>query len=137
MSDNILDELVEIELASPGQFLQVKETLTRIGVSSESNNEKKLFPSVLILHKRGRYYLVPFKAMFILDGGQASISETDWKRYFTICHLLKSWGLVSILNPELYSVEEDVNIRMVKIVPYQEKDQWTIVNKYTIGNKTR
>lgn len=132
--DEILSNLVEVSLFDDEDFLKVVETLSRIGVSS--NTEKRLYPSVHILHKRGRYYLCHFKDLFMLDGGSANISEQDRERYYTICNLLSEWGLVKLENPTTLQ-DKPMNIKLVKIVSHSDKHNWTIINKYTIGKKAK
>ena len=127
----ILRDVVEIDFTKTSCFLQVKETLSRIGITDGNNN---LFPSVLLLHKRGHYYLMHFKSMLLLDGKEVSMSEQDWIRYFTIVNLLKDWNLITILNPEVLDGQE-INIKMIKIIPYSDRKNWKIIPKYVIGAK--
>lgn len=126
---NVLRELVEIDFTNSSGFLQIKETLSRIGVTG---GELTLYPSVLLLHKRGKYYLVHYKLMFILDGKDVEVTDQDWIRYFTIVQLLKDWKLITILNPEVTDGQE-TNIKMIKIIPFADKVKWTIKHKYVIG----
>lgn len=132
--DDILSSLVEVTLYDDEDFLKIIETLTRVGVSS--NTEKRLYPSVHILHKRGRYYLCHFKDLFLLDGGAASISEQDRERYYTICKLLVEWGLVKLCKENILD-DKPFNVKLVKIIPYHEKHQWTILPKFTVGKKSK
>ena len=67
---------VEITLNEKDDFLKVRETLTRMGVSSRKEN--KLFQSCHILHKRGRYSIMHFKELFILDGLESDISVLSY-----------------------------------------------------------
>jgi hypothetical protein len=129
---NILREVVEVSFTPTSGFLQIKETLSRIGIT---DGDFKLYPFVLLLHKRGKYFLVPYKVMFILDGKETSITDQDWVRYFTIVQLLKDWKLISVLNPEVTDGQE-VNLKMIKIIPFAEKNKWTIIPKYIIGEQT-
>ena len=122
---------VEIKLKSEDDFLKIKETLTRIGISSRK--EKKLYQSCHILHKRGRYAIMHFKELFELDGLESNSSENDIARRNTITNLLEEWGLLTVIEP----FEEDepmVNMRQIKILSYKEKDDWELVPKYHIGN---
>jgi len=130
----IPENLVEIELSEEQDFLKIKETLTRIGVSSRK--EKKLFQSCHILHKKNRYYLVHFKELFLLDGKKSDISEEDIARRNTIIHLLKEWGLLEITNPEQIK-EPRLPIAFIKIIPHKEKHEWELIAKYTIGKKVK
>lgn len=122
---------VEIKLNSEDDFLKIKETLTRIGISSRK--EKKLYQSCHILHKRGRYAIMHFKELFELDGLESNASENDIARRNTITNLLEEWGLLSVIEP----FEEDepmVNMGQIKILSYKDKDDWELVPKYHIGN---
>jgi len=129
-----LSMMIEVVLKNDDDFLKVKETLERIGVSSANGNEKRLYPSVLILHKRGKYYLTHFKTMFMLDGKASSITEIDLSRLRTIASLLRSWGLCDFVNQvDVQLCDTSFNPKLVKIVSFSEKSQWTIIPKYTIG----
>lgn len=123
--------MVEIKLNQPDDFLKVRETLTRIGVASR--NENKLYQSCHILHKQGKYYIVHFKELFLLDGKSSDFSENDMQRRNRITKLLSDWGLVSIVNEEM--VEDASSISQIKILPHKEKAQWELVPKYSIGSK--
>jgi len=127
-----VEELVEITLAKPDDFLKVKETLTRIGISSKT--EKKLYQSCHILHKRGKYYIVHFKELFALDGLPSTLTEADIARRNTIVTLLDDWGLLKIVNPtQVASVAS--GLAQIKIIPHKEKGDWELVPKYHIGKK--
>lgn len=128
-----LEKLVWVKLAKPDDFLIVKETLTRIGISSKA--EKKLTQSCHILHKKGRYAIVHFKELFLLDGKQADFTEEDKARRNTIANLLEDWGLVTIENPEMTDEPVLESINQIKIIPSREKKEWELVSKYTIGKK--
>ena len=123
--------MLEITLAEPDDFLKVRETLTRIGVASPK--EQKLFQSCHILHKQGRYYIVHFKELFILDGKKANLEQSDVERRNTIATLLSDWGLVEIQNKEVAT--ECAPLRQIKIIGFKEKDEWELCPKYNIGNK--
>ena len=127
-----LSEFVEIKLEKADDFLKVKETLTRIGVSSRK--EKILYQSCHILHKQGRYYLVHFKELFALDGKHTNISENDIQRRNAISKLLQDWQLLTILNPKI--IENNIaEIHQIKIISFKEKNDWELVSKYNIGKK--
>jgi hypothetical protein len=129
---NIVDDLVEVTLPSQDSFLKVKETLTRIGVASKK--DKILYQSCHILHKQGRYYIVHFKELFILDGKANTLSDEDKSRRNTIVNLLEEWGLVKAVNPE--SVQDPVApLSQIKVLPHKEKDEWSLVAKYSIGKR--
>lgn len=121
---------VEIELKNPEDFLKIRETLTRIGVSSRK--EKKLYQSCHILHKRGKYAILHFKEFFILDGLESDISDSDISRRNKICKLLEEWGLVTILDDDL---EPMASMAQIKIIPHKEKSEWELVPKYHIGRR--
>ena len=126
-----LEEFIEVSLEHPDDFLKVRETLSRIGVASKK--DRKLYQSCHILHKQGRYYIVHFKQLFMLDGKPSNFSEDDQARLNTIAGLLEDWNLVTIVNPEVMGVKAPMN--MVKIISHAEKNDWELVTKYTIGRK--
>ena len=127
-----LSKFLEIELKEQDDFLKVRETLTRIGVSSRK--EKVLYQSCHILHKQGRYYLVHFKELFLLDNKPSNLSENDIQRRNAIADLLEEWGLLKILNPAI--MEDNIApIHQIKIISFKEKDEWELVTKYNIGKK--
>ena len=125
--------MVEVLLKQPDDFLKVRETLTRIGVASKK--ERKLFQSCHILHKQGRYFIVSFKELFMLDGKESNFTENDRQRRNRIVKLLEEWELVEVVNSEL--IEDMCAISQVKILPYREKSQWSLITKYTIGSPRR
>lgn len=130
MIDDIFSGLgVEVNLKNKEDFLKVKETLTRLGVSSKK--EKKLYQSCHILHKRGRYAIMHFKEMFILDGLESDITLEDIQRRNTIVHLLKDWGLLEPLDSAKY--EDRLSLARIKILSHKEKKDWELVPKYHIG----
>ena len=124
-------DMLEIMLKEPDDFLKVRETLTRMGVASRKEN--KLFQSCHILHKQGRYFIVHFKELFLLDGKKSNLDEMDLLRRNTIAQLLADWGLVRIVDKEM--VAECAPLRQVKIISHKEKDEWELCPKYNIGNK--
>ena len=127
-----VEDLVEITLEEEDDFLKVRETLTRIGVSSRTEN--KLYQSCHILHKRGKYYIVHFKELFALDGLPTDISETDLGRRNTIISLLEEWGLLSIVDSSKVK-EPKVSLAQIKIISYNDKKDWELVPKYHIGRR--
>jgi hypothetical protein len=130
-NDDIFDGLgVEIKLKNKEDFLKIKETLTRIGVSSKK--EKKLFQSCHILHKRSRYAIMHFKEMFLLDDLESDISEEDLGRRNTIVKLLVEWGLCDVVDPDEYATPQ-LSLARLKIIPHSQKKEWTLVPKYHIG----
>jgi len=129
---NLIDELVEVTLPSEESFLKIKETLTRIGIASKK--DQKLFQSCHILHKQGKYYIVHFKELFMLDGKTNDFSEEDKGRRNTIVALLAEWGLITPLNAEQI-VEPTAPLSQIKILPHKEKADWELVAKYSIGKK--
>lgn len=128
----ILDTLLEVKIAEEEDFLKIKETLTRIGVASKK--EKKLYQSCHILHKRGRYYIVHFKELFLLDGKQSDFSEEDRGRRNTIANLLEEWKLFEIVDKEKHQ-EPRAPLSHIKILPYKEKSEWILESKYSIGKR--
>jgi hypothetical protein len=124
------DMMLEITLSEPDDFLKVRETLTRIGVASRRDNT--LFQSCHILHKQGRYFIVHFKELFLLDGKKSNLEETDVQRRNTIATLLSDWGLVSIVNKEV--AKDCAPMRTIKIISFKDKSNWNLQPKYNIGN---
>jgi hypothetical protein len=127
------DQMVEIKLNEPDDFLKVRETLTRIGVASRK--EKKLYQSCHILHKQGKYYIVHFKELFALDGKYSNLSVNDVQRRNRIARLLVDWGLISVVKEE--SIENIAPLNQIKVLPYKEKNEWTLEQKYNIGSKKK
>ena len=125
------DDMLEVVLNEPDDFLKVRETLSRIGVASRK--ERKLFQSWHILHKQGRYFIVHFKELFALDGKHANLTENDIFRRNTITKLLSDWGLVQILST--LKEEELAPLSQIKVLSFKEKDDWTLETKYNIGKK--
>jgi hypothetical protein len=128
-----LTKFVEVSLQEQDDFLKVRETLTRIGVSSRK--EKVLYQSCHILHKQGRYYIVHFKELFALDGKPSNLTENDIQRRNAIAKLLEEWGLIKILNPTLL-IDNIAPLHQIKIIAFKEKDEWQLITKYNIGKKT-
>ena len=123
-------EMLEITLNEPNDFLKVKETLTRIGVASKKDNS--LYQSAHILHKQVRYYIIHFKELFLLDGKISNISENDIGRRNTIAQLLGDWGLVQIVD-KVKVAAIIAPLRQIKIIPFKDKDKWSLKSKYNIG----
>lgn len=124
---------IEISLPSPDSFLKVKETLTRIGISSRK--EKKLYQTCHILHKQGRYSILHFKELFILDGKKNTFTEEDEARRNTIVNLLEEWGLISVATLQESSEAIVAPISQIKILSHKEKSNWVLEAKYNIGKK--
>ena len=122
------NDMVEVNLKEPDDFLKVRETLTRIGVASRK--EKKLYQSCHILHKKGQYYIVHFKELFALDGKKANLSENDVQRRNRIIKLLSDWGLVEIVNES--AIRDAAPLSQIKVIAYKEKSDWTLESKYNI-----
>jgi hypothetical protein len=129
-----ISKFVEVELGEEDDFLKVRETLTRIGVSSRK--ERILYQSCHILHKQGRYYILHFKQLFLLDGKQSDFTVDDRARLNKIANLLAGWGLVSLVDPEK-SKAPTAPASQIKIIPHKEKSEWNLVTKYTIGKTKR
>ena len=123
------ESMLEVGLKEPDDFLKVRETLSRIGVASR--RERKLYQSCHILHKQGKYYIVHFKELFGLDGKKINISENDIARRNTISKLLSDWGLVSIVS----ELGEQAPLSQIKVISFNEKNDWELETKYNIGKK--
>jgi hypothetical protein len=129
-----LSKFVEVVLVEEDDFLKVRETLTRIGVSSRK--ERVLYQSCHILHKQGKYYIVHFKELFALDGKPSTITENDVQRRNAIANLLEEWGLIKVVNYDI--IENNMApIHQIKIISFKEKDDWELVAKYNIGKKKK
>lgn len=124
-------DMLEIILNEPDDFLKVRETLTRMGVASRK--EKTLYQSCHILHKKGRYFIVHFKELFLLDGKKSNLEESDILRRNTIATLLADWGLVQIVDKS--KISECAPLRQIKVISHNEKSEWQLLPKYNIGNK--
>ena len=127
------DQMVEVILGEPDDFLKVRETLTRIGVASRK--EKKIYQSCHILHKQGRYYLVHFKELFALDGKHANLTLNDVQRRNRIVQLLADWGLIEIVNIDL--IQDIAPLNQIKVLSYKDKGEWILETKYNIGSKKK
>ena len=128
--DRTPNDMLEVTLNEPDDFLKIRETLTRIGVASRKDN--KLFQSCHILHKQGRYFIVHFKELFLLDGKPSNLIENDIQRRNTITTLLSDWGLVTMVKPS--QAKDVAPLRQIKVIPFKEKSQWELCPKYNIGN---
>ena len=127
------DQMVEVYLNEPDDFLKVRETLTRIGVASRK--EKKLYQSCHILHKQGKYYIVHFKELFALDGKRANLTVNDVQRRNRIVRLLSDWGLVTVISED--SVSDIAPLNQIKVLAYKDKGEWILEQKYNIGKKSK
>ena len=125
------DSMLEVTIKQPDDFLKVRETLTRIGVASRK--DKTLYQSCHILHKQGKYFIVHFKELFALDGKNATLSENDLQRRNTIAILLQDWNLIDISKKE--NAENKAPLSQIKVLPFKEKNEWTLSAKYNIGKK--
>ena len=127
------DQMIEVTLNEPDDFLKVRETLTRIGVASRK--EKKIYQSCHILHKQGRYYLVHFKELFALDGKHANLTSNDVQRRNRIAQLLADWGLVGVVD--VVRIQDIAPLNQIKVLSYKDKGDWILEQKYNIGKKTK
>ena len=127
------NNMLEVTLNEPDDFLKIRETLTRIGVASRKDN--KLYQSCHILHKQGRYFIVHFKELFLLDGKKSNLEENDIARRNTIATLMSDWGLLSIDNKN--NAQPVAPLRQIKIISFKDKDQWELCPKYNIGNGSK
>lgn len=131
MNEWTVENMVEVRLSQPDDFLKIRETLSRMGIASKK--DKKLFQSCHILHKQGRYFIVHFKELFALDGLPSNLSESDISRRNMIASLLEEWGLLEIVDPT--KAEDKVPINHIKIIPHREKNEWELIPKYHIGKR--
>ena len=127
------DQMIEVSLNEPDDFLKVRETLTRIGVASRK--EKKIYQSCHILHKQGRYFLVHFKELFALDGKHANLTTNDIQRRNRIAQLLVDWGLVGIVSADI--IQDVAPLNQIKVLSYKDKGDWILETKYNIGSKKK
>ena len=127
------DQMVEVTLNEPDDFLKVRETLTRIGVASRK--EKKIYQSCHILHKQGRYFLVHFKELFALDGKHANLTSNDVQRRNRIAQLLADWGLVGVVDSA--KIQDIAPLNQIKVLSYKDKGDWILETKYNIGAKKK
>ena len=129
-----VESFIEVTLKQNDDFLKVKETLTRIGIASEKN--RTLYQSCHILHKKGKYYIVHFKELFALDGRPSSLTDDDVARRNTIVNLLSDWGLVGLADPEK-TKEPVAPMRLIKVIPFKQKNEWQLITKYNIGRSKK
>ena len=127
------ENMLEVQLKEPDDFLKVRETLTRIGVASRK--EKKIYQSCHILHKQGRYYLVHFKELFALDGKHANLTQNDIQRRNRIVQLLVDWGLIGIVD--VLRIKDIAPLNQIKVLAYKDKGDWILETKYNIGSKKK
>lgn len=131
MNEWTVENMVEVRLSQPDDFLKIRETLSRIGIASKK--DKKLYQSCHILHKQGRYFIVHFKELFGLDGKQTNFSEEDQHRRNTIVKLLNDWGLVTVVNET--KIAQQAPLSQIKVIAFKEKHEWVLETKYNIGKK--
>jgi len=129
--DNLIDSFIEVRLKEENDFLKIKETLQRIGIASRK--EKVLYQSCHILHKKGRYYIVHFKELFALDGKETDFSDEDKARRNTIASLLQEWNLLDVVDKS--KLEPKASMNQIKIIPFKERKEWVLEQKYNIGVK--
>ena len=125
------EDMLEVTIKQPDDFLKVRETLTRIGVASRK--DKTLYQSCHILHKQGKYYITNFKELLALDGKKSTLVENDIQRRNTIALLLQDWNLIEVVNTTM--VENKAPLSQIKVLPFKEKKEWNLVAKYNIGKK--
>ena len=127
------EQMIEVVLNEPDDFIKVRETLTRIGVASRK--EKKIYQSCHILHKQGRYYIVHFKELFALDGKYANLTLNDIQRRNRIIQLLSDWGLITVVKVE--KIVDIAPLNQIKVISYKDKEDWILETKYNIGAKKK
>ena len=125
------DQMLEVKIKEPDDFLKIRETLTRIGVASRK--ERKIYQSCHILHKQGKYFITHFKELFALDGKKSTLVDNDIQRRNTIALLLQDWNLIDIVDKS--KVENKAPLSQIKVLPFKEKKEWTLNAKYNIGKK--
>lgn len=125
--------MLEVRLKDPDDFLKIKETLTRIGIASRKT--KTLYQSCHILHKQGHYYIVHFKELFALDGKETSLAVSDVERRNAIASLLADWELLTLVDP--IPKDQQISLSQIKVISFNEKPDWELVAKYSIGNKRK
>ena len=123
------EQMLEVSLKEPDDFLKVRETLSRMRAASRK--ERKLYQSCHILHKQGRYYIVHFKELFALDGKKTNLSINDIARRNTITNLLNDWGLVEVIG----KIDEVAPLSQIKVLSFGEKSEWILETKYNLGKK--
>ena len=133
MSEWTVDNMVEVKLSQPDDFLKIRETLSRIGIASKK--DKKLYQSCHILHKQGRYFIVHFKELFGLDGKQTNFSEEDQSRRNTIVKLLNDWGLVKVVSED--KISNQAPLSQIKVIAFKEKGDWILETKYNIAKRNK
>jgi hypothetical protein len=131
MNEWTVENMVEVKLSQPDDFLKIRETLSRIGIASKK--DKKLYQSCHILHKQGRYFIVHFKELFGLDGKQTNFSEEDQQRRNTIVKLLNDWNLITVVNEA--KITQQAPLSQIKVIAFKEKSEWVLETKYNIGKK--
>ena len=127
------DDMLEVTIKQPDDFLKVRETLTRIGVASRK--DKTLFQSCHILHKQGKYYITHFKELFALDGKKSTLTTNDIQRRNTIALLLQDWNLIDVSDKK--KTEDKAPLSQIKVLPFKEKNEWNLSAKYNIGKNTQ
>jgi len=127
------ENMLEVKIKEPDDFLKIRETLTRIGVASRK--ERKIYQSCHILHKQGRYFIVHFKELFALDGKHANLTQNDVQRRNRIIQLLSDWGLITIMN--VSKITDIAPLNQIKVLAYKEKHEWILETKYNIGKKKK
>lgn len=133
--DEWYEGAVEVKLLTDDDFLKIKETLTRIGISTTKGDVNKLYQTCHILQKRGLYYIVHFKELLLLDGKEVNLSEFDLMRRNTIVGLLEEWGLLTVAPDSKEFIKNKAKGSSIKIIPFKEKSHWELIPKYTIGKK--
>lgn len=131
MNEWSIENMVEVQLSQPDDFLKIRETLSRMGIASKK--DRKLYQSCHILHKQGRYFIVHFKELFGLDGKQTNFSSEDEQRRNTIVKLLNDWGLVTVVNEA--KITQQAPLSQIKVIAFKEKSEWVLETKYNIGKK--
>jgi hypothetical protein len=120
---------VHIKLFDDEDFMVVRETLTRMGVSPKGKNI--LYQSCHLVHKDGVYVVAHFKELFALDGLPSNVSTEDIQRRNAIVKLLEDWELLEVIDKE--KIKDQMPLTGMKIIKYGEKDNWELIPKFNPG----
>lgn len=131
VSDKTFNKIgVHVKLFDPEDFMVVRETLSRVGVSPKG--KKVLYQSAHLIHKNEVYIIAHFKELFALDGLPSNVSEEDIKRRNAIVKLLEEWELLEVVDKE--KIKNTMPISGLKIIKYNERDDWELIPKFNPGS---
>lgn len=133
-SDKIFNNVgVHVNLFDSEDFMVVRETLSRMGVSPKS--KKILYQSCHLIHKNDIYIVAHFKELFALDGLPSNVSEEDIKRRNAIIKLLEDWELIEVVDKE--KIKDQMPVNGIKIIKHTEKNDWDLIPKFNPGSLRR